>query len=67
MPDKYSWQSLMSRDLEIKDVYRVAIDDENDPATLRFWNIQSYLLATLEEVCRIRSVQPEESFLSGRS
>jgi hypothetical protein len=30
----------------------VAIDDENDPATLGFGNIQSCLLASLEEVCR---------------
>jgi hypothetical protein len=35
MPDKYSWQSRMFRDLEIRDVYHVVIDDENDPATLR--------------------------------
>jgi hypothetical protein len=41
MADKYSWPSRMFRDLEIKDleikdVYHVVIDDENDPATLRF-------------------------------
>jgi hypothetical protein len=40
MADKYSWPSRMFRDLEIKDleikdVYHVVIDDENDPATLR--------------------------------
>jgi hypothetical protein len=52
MPDKYSRQSRIFRDLEIQDVCRVAIDDENNPATLGFWNIQSYLLASLEEVCR---------------
>src|SRR5690348_3426677 len=38
--------------VEIQDVYRVAIDHGNDPATLRLWNVQGYLLAGLEELCR---------------
>jgi hypothetical protein len=36
----------------VRDIYRVAIDYESDPATLKLWNTQSYLLAGLEEVCR---------------
>jgi len=38
--------------VEVQDVYRVAIDYKSDPATLKLWNIQTYLLAGLEEVCR---------------
>jgi len=38
--------------IEIQDIYRVAIDYESDPATLKLWNTQTYLLAGLEEACR---------------
>jgi hypothetical protein len=38
--------------LEIQDIYRVAIDYENDPVTMKLWNVQNYLIASLEELCQ---------------
>jgi hypothetical protein len=30
----------------------VAIDYENDPVTMKLWNVQNYLIASLEELCQ---------------
>jgi hypothetical protein len=38
--------------VEIQDVYRLAIDYESDPVTMKLWNVQNYLIASLEELCR---------------
>ena len=38
--------------VEIQDIFRVAIDYENDPVTMKLWNVQNYLIASLEELCR---------------